>query len=584
MSLTTDTIILGINAYHGDSSACILVNGELIAAIEEERLRRIKHWAGFPSKAIEYCISESGVNPAKINHISYSRDPMANLHKKAMSALMQVPNLDFIKGRLANISKFRKGSPSISSALGVDIDHTKPRDHYVEHHKSHSASAFLVSPFEEAAVVSIDAFGDFRSTLLSHGKGSKIVPFSSVEYPHSLGLLYTALTQYLGFPYYGDEYKVMGLASYGQPVHIDELRNMITPIPNGKFKLNLKYFLHTTKGVATTWNDCSPTVGRIYSEYMEQRLGPARRDNQEITQRHKDLAASLQAVTEEIYLHVLREAQQVTKQKNLALAGGVAFNSVANGKILSNTDFEHIYIQSAAGDAGTALGSASYVQNSILNNKRRFVMSSSYWGPSYSDKEIEDALIQNEIAFRKFSDSDLFHTVATAISEGKIIGWFQGRVEWGPRALGNRSILVDPRRPDMPSILNDRIKRRENFRPFAPSILLENTSDYFEQSYPDPFMLKVYKIKEEKRPLIPAVTHVDGTGRLQTVSKDDNHRYWSLIKAFSEITGIPVLLNTSFNENEPIVCTPNEAIACFQRAHMDMLVAGNYVAELEANL
>ena len=584
MTSITDTIILGINAYHGDSSACILLNGELIAAIEEERLRRVKHWAGFPSKAIEYCIAESGVNPAKINHISYSRDPMANLHKKAMSTLIQAPNLGFLKGRLANISKFRKGSPSISTALGVDIHHTKPRIHYVEHHKSHSASAFLVSPFDEAAVVSIDAFGDFRSALLSTGKGSKIVPFSSVEYPHSLGLLYTAITQYLGFPYYGDEYKVMGLASYGQPVHIDELRNMITPIPGGKFKLNLKYFLHTTKGVATTWDNCSPTVGRIYSNYMEQRLGPARKDTQEITQRHKDLAASLQAVTEEIYLHVLREAQQATQQKNLALAGGVAFNSVANGKILTNTDFEDIYIQSAAGDAGTALGSASYVHNSILNNKRRFVMSSSYWGPSYSDKEIEEALNNNGVIFRKLSDSDLFHTVATAISEGNIIGWFQGRVEWGPRALGNRSILVDPRRPDMPSILNDRIKRRENFRPFAPSILIENTGEYFEQSYPDPFMLKVYKIKEDKQSLIPAVTHIDGTGRLQTVSKNDNHRYWSLIKAFEEITGIPVLLNTSFNENEPIVCTPNEAIACFRRAHMDMLVAGNYVAELDSNL
>jgi carbamoyltransferase len=314
---------------------------------------------------------------------------------------------------------------------------------------------------------------------------------------------------------------------------------------------------------------------------MEERLGPARNPNEEIHQKHIDLAASLQAVTEETYLHVLRHAQQVTKQRKLALAGGVAFNSVANGKILNNTEFDDIYIQSAAGDAGTSLGSASYVYNSILKNARNFVMSSSYWGPSYSDSIIESALVAHDISFRKLPDEQLLHDTASAISEGKIIGWFQGRVEWGPRALGNRSILVDPRNPDMPSILNDRIKRRENFRPFAPSILLESTSEYFEQSYPDPFMLKVYNIKQDKRSIIPAVTHVDGTGRLQTVSQEDNPRYWSLIKEFENITGIPVLLNTSFNENEPIVCTPDEAIECFLRAHMDMLVIGNYIAELE---
>ena len=584
MNKINDTIILGINAYHGDSSACLLINGELIAAIEEERLRRIKHWAGFPSQAIAYCLKESGVDAKNINHISYSRNPMANLHKKILTALKQRPNLEFVKGRLTNLSKLRNTNPVISKALGIDIRETKPRVHHVEHHLSHSASAFLVSPFEDAAVVSIDAFGDFRSALLSHGNGSRITPFSSVDYPHSLGLLYTAMTQYLGFPYYGDEYKVMGLASYGNPTYIDELRNMISNIPYGKFRLNLKYFRHTTTGVETTWNDCAPEVGQIYSEYMERRLGPARQPDHEIDQKHKDLAASLQAITEETYFHVLRHAQHVTKQKNLALAGGVAFNSVANGKILDNTNFENIYIQSAAGDAGTALGSATYVQNVILDNSRKFVMSSSYWGPSYDDIEIEESLNRHGLTFRRLEDNQLFRTTATAIADGKIIGWFQGRVEWGPRALGNRSILVDPRRPDMPNILNDRIKRRENFRPFAPSILLEKTSEYFEQSYPDPFMLKVYRIKEQKRALIPAVTHVDGTGRLQTVSRSDNQRYWSLIKEFEAITGIPILLNTSFNENEPMVCTPDEAIECFQRSHMDILVAGNYVVELDNNI
>ena len=579
---SADKFILGINAYHGDSSACIIHDGKMIAGIEEERFTRIKHWAGFPSKAIEYCLHEAGIRPDQIDHVAFSRDPMAQIHKKLWFTLMKHPSPGFILDRLHNLSRFRRGKSDISSRLGMKPGMLKAQVHNIEHHLSHSSSAFFVSPFDEAAVVSIDAFGDFRSTMISKGNGNKLDLVSSVNFPHSLGLLYTAITQYLGFPYYGDEYKVMGLASYGKPAYIEEFRQMIKPHPGGEFRLNLDYFLHATSGVKMTWDNCSPEIGVAYSPYLEQRLGPARRPGEEITQKHKDLASSLQKRLEEIYFHVLNYAHDATGQKKLALAGGVAFNSVANGKIYDNTGFDEVYIQSAAGDAGTALGSAMYVQNNILKQPRKFVMTSSYWGPSYDDNIIKAALEKHKLKYSELPEDHLMSYTAEALSQGKIVGWFQGRVEWGPRALGNRSILCDPRREEMKSILNERIKRREDFRPFAPSILLEATDDYFEKSYADPFMLKVYPIKEDKRRVIPAVTHIDGTGRLQTVNKDDNPKYWRLIKAFQKITGVPVLLNTSFNDNEPIVCTPEEAIQCFLRANMDLLVISNYVVYPES--
>ncbi len=571
--------VLGINAYHGDSSACLLHDGQIVAAIEEERIRRIKHWAGFPTEAIKYCLQEANLKPQEIDHIAFSRKPTAHLAEKALFTLRRRPSISLIRSRLANMRRVQQARDPLAEAFGVEPGDLKAKVHNIEHHTSHSASAFLVSPYEEAAVVSVDAFGDFRSTMVSHGQGGRMKVLQTVEFPHSLGLLYTAVTQYLGFPRYGDEYKVMGLASYGQPVYLEEFRRMVRKEPNGTFKLDLDYFLHASKGVDMTWDNCEPTITQAFSEHMAKRLGPARQPSEALAKRHEDIAASLQAALEEVYFHILNYAHKATGQKRLALAGGVAFNSVANGKIYDNTPFEEVYVQAAAGDAGTALGSAAYVYHQVLGQPRSFVMSTAYWGPHYDDQTLEAALKRYGLPYTPLSDDALYQRTAAAIAKGAIIGWFQGRVEWGPRALGNRSILVDPRRPDMKNTLNERIKRREPFRPFAPSILLEAVGEYFEKQYPDPFMIKVYKIRPEKRPLIPAVTHVDGTGRLQTVSKEENPRYWRLISEFGKQTGVPVLLNTSFNENEPIVCKPEEAIECFLRTRMDVLVLGNFYVE-----
>jgi len=573
------TFVLGVNAYHGDSSACILHDGQIVAAIEEERIRRIKHWAGFPSEAIKYCLQEANIKPNDLDHIAFSRKPTVHLVEKAMFTLLHRPSPKLIVSRLRNTARMQRAQDPLAEALGLDPRQLKAKIHRIEHHASHSASAFLVSPYEQAAVVSVDAFGDFRSTMVSHGQGGRMKVLHTVEFPHSLGLLYTAVTQYLGFLRYGDEYKVMGLASYGQPAYLEEFRRMVSKEANGAFKLDLRYFLHASKGVEMTWDNVEPTIGQAFSRYMEERLGPARQPYEPLTKRHEDLASSLQAILEEMYFHVLNYAHQATGQKCLALAGGVAFNSVANGKIYDSTPFEEIYVQSAAGDAGTALGCASYVYHEVLGQPRSFVMRTSYWGPQYDDATLEAALRRYNVSYVRISDDDLYQRTAAAIAKGSIIGWFQGRAEWGPRALGNRSILVDPRRPDMKSILNERIKRREPFRPFAPSILLEAVGEYFEKQYPDPFMIKVYKIRPEKRPLIPAVTHVDGTGRLQTVAQDENPRYWRLIREFGRQTGVPIVLNTSFNENEPIVCKPEEAIECFLRTRMDVLALGNFFVE-----
>ncbi len=573
-------LILGINAYHGDSSACLIRDGEMVAAAEEERFRRIKHWAGFPTEAIRYCLREADVKADEIEHIAFSRNPLARLHSKAIFALTQRPSLGLIRSRLANMNRMAGSRELLTSALNMEASGLKAKFHRVEHHRAHSASAFFVSPFDTAAVVSIDAFGDFRSTMVSMGQGGRMDVVNTVEFPHSLGILYTAVTQYLGFPRYGDEYKVMGLAAFGQPTFLDEFRRMVGTQPKGTFKLDLEYFRHASEGVPMTWDDCEPQIGRAYSDYMIRRLGPARQPADELTDRHENIAASLQAALEEVYFHVLNYAHEVTGQKRLALAGGVAFNSVANGQIFDRTPFEDVYIQAAAGDAGTGLGAAYHIYHKESGHPRRFVMDNAFWGPGFEDSEFTRVLEAQGLEYARLPDDQLYEHTAEAVAAGKIVGWFQGRVEWGPRALGNRSIIADPRRVDMKDILNARIKRREPFRPFAPSILLEAVDSYFERSYPDPFMIKVYPIKPEKRDVIPAVTHVDGTGRLQTVSRKENPRYWSLIKEFERQTGVPILLNTSFNENEPIVCTPEQAVECYQRTKMDVLVLGNYLVEI----
>jgi len=580
-------IILGLNAYHGDSSACILVDGKLLAAAEEERFKRIKHWAGFPSEAIKYCLKEAGVKLEDVDHVVLNRNPTANLVRKALFAFSKHPSSDLIKDRLKNASRIRDIKTAMSSEFEVSSEKIKAKIHHVEHHVAHLASTFFVSPFDKAAVVSVDGFGDFVGAMWAFGKGNRLEIKDRIFFPHSLGLFYLSLTQYLGFPKYGDEYKVMGLSSYGEPVYLDRMKDIVRLDSNGKFNLNLDYFIHHSEGVTMTWEGGEPDMGPAYSKEMEKTLGPARNTEEPITREYENIAASLQAMYEQAFFHLLSHVYNETRIPTLCLAGGCAMNSVANGKIFHNSDFRDVYIQPAAGDAGGAIGAAYYVWHQVLKQPRCFVLEKPYLGPEFTEEEIAQVLKNHRLKLQEArcritecKDKDrLCQVTAKNISEGKVVGWFQGRMEWGPRALGKRSIVCDPRRPDMRDILNLRIKKRESFRPFAPSIHLEATGEYFEIDYPDPFMLKVYKIRPEKRRVIPAVTHVDGTGRLQTVRKQDDPLYWQLIEEFRRITGVPVVLNTSFNENEPIVCKPEEALDCFLRTKMDVLVLGNFVIE-----
>lgn len=577
-------IVLGLNAYHGDSSACIVVDGKLIAAVEEERFTRIKHWAGLPIASVKYCLGEAKIKIEEVNHIAINRAPRANIIKKALYTLSKRPSFGLIKNRLKNASKIVDIETDLYRELKTQNLKSKTGFHNVEHHIAHLASSFYVSPFEQAAAVSVDGFGDFVGAMWGIAEDRKIAVKHRIYFPHSLGLFYLAFTQYLGFMNYGDEYKVMGLAAYGEPEFMDEMRKIVKTTGSGNFMLDLGYFIHHSEGAAMTWEGDEPKMGPVFSRKLEKLLGPARKRDEDITQKHKNIAASLQRRYEEVLFHILNHVYEKTKLPNLALAGGCAMNSLANGKIFHNTPFREIYIQPAAGDAGGSIGAAYHVWNQVLGKKRSFVLEKSYLGPEYSNEQIRETLnvSREELKAEKCTIEQiedlltLCHRTAEAISEGKVVGWFQGRMEWGPRALGNRSIVGDPRRWDMKEILNLKIKRRESFRPFAPSIHLAATKEYFETDYPDPFMLKVYKIRQEKRDVIPAVTHADGTGRLQTVRKQDNLRYWTLIDEFRKITGVPVLLNTSFNENEPIVCRPEEALACFLRTKMDVLVLNDY--------
>ena len=571
--------ILGINAYHGDAAAAIIRDGKLIAAAEEERFNRFKHSAGFPSQAIKYCLEAAGIGPEELDHVGISRDPSAHLHKKILFAATRVASegiFSQIKDRLGNAAKVRDLKYELARVFGVSKKLLRARFHNVEHHRAHLASCFFVSPFERAALLSIDGFGDFISTMWAHGEGNSIEVLGQVEYPHSSGIVYTATTQFLGFPHYGDEGKVMGLAPYGRPRFINEFRDIIRTEENGQFRLNLDYFRHHAEGVEMTWDEGSPVIGRVFSDEYAHLFGPPREPGAPLTDRERDIAASLQLRLEEVGFHILNHLHEQTALTDLGLAGGVAYNSVMNGKILLNTRFKRLFVQPAAGDSGTALGVCYHIYNSLLKGERAEVMTGAYTGPEFTNEEIENTLSQTKLLFERYSDEEVTKRAAQDIAAGLVVGWFQGRMEFGPRALGNRSIVVDPRRAEMKDVLNDRIKKREPFRPFAPSILEERVADYFEQTHPAPTMLMVYQIREERRREIPAVTHVDGSGRLQTVSREVNERYYQLISDFDELTGVPVVLNTSFNENEPIVCTPQQAIDCFQKTRMDVLYLGNY--------
>ncbi len=569
--------ILGLNAYHGDASACLLIDGQIISATEEERIRRLKHWAGFPSEAIKFCLTDAGLSLADIDIITISRDPYANIGLKALQAIKNRLSVSNIKDRVQNLRKAMNLQDEFQKHFPEDYPKMKAKIVNVEHHRSHLASAFFVSPYEESAILSIDGFGDFSSLMTATGKGNQFSVLNKVNYPHSMGVFYTAFTQYLGFPHYGDEYKVMGLAPYGKPLYKEQVRKVIELKSNGLFKLNLEYFNHTKKGVNMTWTDGMPFVDSMFSSKFMETFGPNRSKDEELSQYHKDLASSVQAVTEEAIFHIAEHLRNKTKSENLCLAGGVGQNSVANGKIIANTGFKNLYIPPAAHDAGTSIGSALYYYHQILKNKRALISKTGYYGYQASKKEIEEVLNRNNVSYKYFDDKEeLIDIVTNKIIDACVIGWYQGRAEFGPRALGHRSIIADPRRNDAKEILNLKIKRRESFRPFAPSILAEKVSEYFERNDDVPFMEKVFLIKPEKRQEIPAVTHVDGTGRLQSVDKNNEPTYHRLIERFYEKTGVPILLNTSFNENEPIVNTPQEALDCYLRTKMDVLVMDNF--------
>ena len=583
-------IVLGLNAYHGDSAAALVKDGRLVAAAEEERFRRIKHWSGLPTEAMKWCLADAGLQLGDVDHIAINRNPKVNNLRRALYVLRKRPSLGLILKRLGNIKRAGSFEDAVQAAfpgqkLGAQV-------HRVEHHLAHLASGFLVSDFDEAVCLSVDGFGDFASSAWGMGKGNDIQIDGRVYFPHSLGIFYSVITQFIGFPYFGDEYKVMGLAPYGEPKYLKEMRELVHVQSDGTFRLNLKYFRHHTDDVHYTWDDCCPEVGTLYQQApMEALFGPQREKGAALEQKHRDIARSAQAMYEEAFFAMLQSLHARYRCDNLALSGGCAMNSVANGKVYLNSPFKRMYLPASAGDAGGAIGSAFVVARQIegaaeaSGRSTRFVMNHAYVGPQTNDTEIKalldsrhaDIAAENCTVRRMDDEAELCQLTATAITEGKVIGWFQGRMEWGPRALGNRSILGDPRRADMKDILNLKIKRRESFRPFAPSILREHVSEWFEQDDDVPFMMEVFQVRADKRAQIPATTHVDGSGRLQTVHQDTNPRYHCLIESYRQITGVPMVLNTSFNENEPVVCTPQQALDCFLRTKMDVLVLNDWM-------
>ena len=580
--------ILGLNAYHADASACLVSDGVLVAAAEEERFRRIKHWAGFPSEAIRYCLEAGGIGLDQVARVAINRDPRAHLWRKVSYSVANRLNASFLRGRLKNARKWAGVEGELAEAFpgqrfaGVV--------HNVEHHRAHLVSAYHLSPFEDATVVSVDGFGDFCSAAWGRGRNGTLTVEGRVFYPHSLGQFYEAMTQHLGFPHYGDEYKVMGLAPYGEPRFMEQMRRIVQLKEGGGFELDLRFFGYATGNYTYQWTGGSPHVGTLFTPAVEALLGPARKPEDKLDQRHFDMARSTQAMFEEAVFHLYNTLHRRHAVDAIAIAGGCGFNSVANGRLYHRTPYRRCYVQAAAGESGGAVGAAYDVWLRYAGETaRRFPMNHAYWGPEFSEAAVGAAIAARRAEIdtkgcrvETMAGDALYTRTAAAIAAGKVIGWFQGRLEWGPRALGNRSILADPRRADMKDILNLKIKRRESFRPFAPSILREAVTDWFETDDDVPFLMQVFQIREDKRARIPAVTHVDGSGRLQTVTRETNERYYKLIEAFAAETGVPMLLNTSFNENEPVVCKPEEALDCFLRTNMDVLVMGNYLIERRA--
>ncbi len=570
-------LILGLNMFHADASAAIVVDGEVKFAVAEERLNRHKHFGGFPALAIKACLSAIGAKISDVDHVAVGQDSDANLIKKVQYALTNPAKiLNFIKLRQRK-EAMRDVRSLIAKAFDIDASQLHFQEHHLEHHLAHIASAYYCSPWEKAAGFSYDGSGDFVSTMMARCEGNEIEVLERIFLPHSIGSLYTMICEFIGYTKYGDEGKVMGLAPYGKDKYCGEISKIVTPKSNG-FQLDLSYFkpLGSNQGMQVL-PDGTVRLARHFSDRMEKLFGPPREPYSEITQRDMDLAFAVQHRFEEIFFHLLNALHQRVPVSELAMAGGCALNSVANGKLFDRTPFRQTYIQPAAGDEGLAIGAALHTYHSVLKQPRRHELRNSYLGPEFSESYIRSALQSAGLQGRKLEYGDFLDAAAEQIAAGNVVGWFQGRMEWGPRALGNRSIVAHPGLPNMKDVLNARIKHREWFRPFAPSIMEDYQHEYFEHDHPSPFMLHVYKIRAEKRSLLCAVNHVDDTGRLQTVTPAENPMYYDLISAFRRKTGIPVILNTSFNENEPIVCTPEEAIDCFKRTRMDVLAIGPFL-------
>tara|TARA_B100001057_G_C22841155_1_gene947164 strand:+ start:393 stop:2126 length:1734 start_codon:yes stop_codon:yes gene_type:complete len=572
----SDKYILGINFLHSDTSSCIFKNGELIAASEEERFSRIKHTSCFPEKSIKFCLKEAKIDISDLDIITVNSNPFSSLDKKILFTLKNFKRYILAIKSISNIKKKLSIKNLISLNFGKKF---KGKIIYLDHHLSHIASSSFFSNFEESVNLSIDGFGDFASA----GWGTLINGNLSIDekilFPHSMGIFYQAITQFLGFKNYGDEYKVMGLSSYGKPIFENELSQVLLNTSSG-YELNLDYFIHQNESIIENDEQDQLRYKNLYSDKLINLLGPERPTKSKINQRHMDIAKSAQVTYEKTLFNLLNKLYEKYKIKNLTLSGGCAMNSVANGKILKNTSFEKIYISPNPGDAGGSIGSALLFLN---NNKYKIYkdINYAYLGKSYNNDEIEEIIkqknLKNNFIVKKLTEKELLENVTTEICNSKIVGWFQDKMEWGARALGNRSILADARNPNIKEIINSKIKRRESFRPFAPAILKEHTKDWFETHKEVPYMSEVYKILIDKRGILPGITHVDGTGRLQTVSQTNNPKFYKLIKNFYEKTNIPILLNTSFNENEPIVESPQQAIDCFMRTNMDILILENWM-------
>ncbi len=569
-------VILGINAFHAGSSAALVVDGRPVAAVAEERLNRIKYYANFPVLAIRQCLDQAGLRIADVDVVAIGRDSSSNLGKKMEFALRN-------PSKLLNLLRIRSAGRRvddarnlIASACQVSPDQLRFTEHRVEHHLAHIASAYFVSPWERASGFSIDGSGDFVTCMMAECEGDQIRVKRRVHVPHSLGSLYTMVCEFIGYNKYGDEGKVMGLAPLGSDTYQETFQEMVTESPHG-MELNPQFFMPFGAGQGLEIDAGGQMViHRHYSPRMVELFGEPRAPQGGITERDRDLAFGLQRRFERVYFHLLNLLHTLAPCDRVAIAGGCALNSCANGKLFDHTPFGQTCIQPAAGDEGLALGAALYVSRAILRDGPPYVMKDSFLGPEFAESEIRGELDRHAVRYRELPRHALIEATAQAIERGDVVGWFQGRMEWGPRALGNRSILANPSLPGMKDVLNARVKRREAFRPFAPSVLRERQADIFEKTHPSPFMLHVYKIRKRWRERLRAVNHVDDTGRLQTVARDENPLYYDLIQAFARRTGVPVVLNTSFNENEPIVCRPAEAIECYLRTRMDTLVIGPF--------